>query len=166
MRKATLIIGLLALAIVALALGPSANAAEKARVALLVHVSAPPAIQTERLRTEVIQAVARGLEPVQDIELIAPGKVAVAAHRLDVGHRLTPPEVRALARALKADRIVLLRVTVKDRFVVAVGVEVFTAQAERIFALHTKGAARQLDRALAQAMRSLLEHLIPALLKL
>jgi len=139
--------------------------AEEQRVALLVHVSAPAALDAEHLGGTVLRLVTRDLGEIRGIALIASDEVVRAASRLRIGPEPTARQIRALAQMLQADRVVLLQVTVRDHFEVIIHAAGFNAEGRLLFELHVSAFAPQLGGALERAVRLLLEQLVPALLR-
>jgi len=159
----------LAVLFILLGFGPVALAdggqtqTQGSRVAVWVQVSAPPGVDEGQVARTVFEAMARALESADRVELIAPERTREAIHRLDIGRRPSPQEIRALARALRADRIVIVNVSIRDGFRVALQAAVFHADGHVMLEVRVTTAAEALSRALERAVRSLMGSLIPAL---
>jgi hypothetical protein len=163
MKRAVSIVGLL-IAVFA-AVGFVALAEEQQRVAILVHVSAPPDLESREIGDAVLRLITRDLGNVEGIVLIASDEVVEAARRMGIGPEPTAREIRALARVLRADRVVLLQVTMRDHFAVIIHAAGFSAQGRLIFEFRLSAFAPQLNTALERAVRFLLDKLVPALLR-
>ena len=163
MKKTTLLIGLLAILIAIV--GSTALAADK-RVAVLVQVATPDSLPGTQVANTVLKMVARNLKAGDGIVLIAFERVVKAARQLKIGREPTALQIKALAHTVGADRVVILRVAVTDHFRVVINAIEFIASGRTVFEFRALASAPQLDRALERAMHSLLDHLIPALLRL
>ena len=171
MKRATPLLAGLAALFILFGFGPVALAEEAqtqtqgTRVAVWVQVSTPPGLDAERIARTVFESMARALEAVDRVELIAPERTMEAIHRLHIGRQPTPREIRALARALHADRIVILNVSIRDRFRVTMRAAVFGADGHLLVELRVTAFAEQLSHALERAVRSLIGSLIPVLVR-
>ena len=171
MKRVTPLLAGLAALFILFGFGPVARAEEAptqtqgTRVVVWVQVSAPPGVDEERIARTVFEAMARALESVERVELVAPERTMEAIHRLRIGRPPTPREIRALARALHADRIVILNVSIRDRFRVTMRAAVFGADGHVLVELRVTAFAGRLSHALERAVRSLMESLIPALVR-
>lgn len=163
-KRTAWMIGLLA-ALVAV-VGVSGLAGEK-RVAVFVQVSTPPGTDLDRGRiaTGILEKVLRNLEATREIVVVVPEEANAALHRLGIGPDPSPRQIRALARALRVDRLVFLRVAVRDHFTVAIHAAVFTADGQLAFEMRTLIFSPRLEEALERAVRTLLDRLVPALLR-
>lgn len=171
MKRVTPLLAALAALFSVFGMGPVALADEGqaqtqgSRVAVWVQVSAPPGVNEGQIARTVFESMARALEAVERVELIAPERTQEAIQRLHVGHRPTPGEIRALARALNADRIVLVSVAIREGFRVSLQATVFHADGHVMVEVRVTTAAERLSEALERAVRSLMGSLIPALIR-
>ena len=171
MKRIPLLLAGLAVLFILFGFGPVALADEAqaqtqgTRVAVWVQVSAPPGVDEGRVTRTVFESMARALEAVERVDLIAPERTMEALRRLHVGHRPTPGEIRALARALHADRIVLVSVAIREGFRVTMQATVFHADGHIMMGVRVTTAAERLSEALERAVRSLMGSLLPALIR-
>jgi hypothetical protein len=164
MKQVALVVGLLA--VLFIAVGVSGLASEK-RVAVFVQVSTPPSsdLNGERIAENILRMVLRNLEATREMGIVAPEEANAVLHRLGIGPDPSPREIRALARALKVDRVVFLRVAVRDHFTVAIHAAAFAADGHLVFEMRTSIFAPRLEEAIERAVRTLLDRLVPALLR-
>jgi|GEM_PF-6910450 len=159
-----ILLGLFGFGPIARADGAQAQA-QGSRVAVWVEVSAPPDADEGQIVQTVFASMARALEAVERVELIAPERTMEAIHRLHIGRQPSPREIQALARALHADRIVILNVSIRDRFRVTMRATVFGADGHPMVEVRVTTAAERLGEALERAVRSLMGSLLPALIR-
>lgn len=136
-----------------------------ARVAVVVQVSAPPIVDGAVVAGAALRHLGEAFKDSEKLTLIDPERTQQATRRLGLGARPSERAIRALADALEAERVVIVRLDVRDGFQVALQGRVFNARGQERFEFHTTVGARELDDAIERMGNVLVHHLLPALLK-
>lgn len=167
-RKMLLTVGLamvIALGIVVPMQAAADQQTRTARVAVVVQVSAPPIVDEAVVAVAALRHLGEAFKDVEKLTLVDPGKTQQAARRIELGAKPTPRKLHRLAEVLEADRVVIVRLNVRDQFQIRVQGIIFNARGQELFEFHTTVGARELDEAIERMGNVLVHHLLPALLK-
>jgi len=152
-----------------IAVGAVAGAQEEreaARVGVVVRVESPGVqIDEPEVLGAIMAQLARGFEQVERVALVDQEALGEAQRKLGVhlDHRAKPDDLKRLARLLRLERIVVVRVTISDRFRVGMATTVYSGRGERLSGGHFHADAPKLDSALEKAVRLWLQQTLPVL---
>ncbi len=156
----------LALLIAVGALASAQEEREPARVGVIVRMESPGILIDEPGILQAIMAqLAHGIEQVERVALVDQEALGEAQRKLGVqlDHRAKPDDLKRLARLLRLERIVIVRVTISDRFRVGMATTVYSGRGERLSAGHFHADAPKLESALEKAVRIWLQQTLPVL---
>ena len=167
-RKLMTTVGLVAALAFGLAIAGQAadeDDAHSARVAVVVQVSAAPIVDEAVVARAALRHLSEAFAESERLTLIDPEATQQAARRIQLGARLAPRGIHRLADALDADRVVVVRLGLRDEFRVRVQGIVFNPRGRELFEFRTAVGARELGDAVELMGNVLVQHLLPALLK-
>lgn len=139
--------------------------ARKASVAVVVQVSAPPIVDEAVVAGGALRRLNDAFKQSERLMLVDPERTQQVARRIELGAKLTPREVHRLADVLEADRVVVVRLNLRDQFQIRVQGLIFNGRGQELFEFHTTVGARELETAIERMGNVLVEHLLPALLR-
>lgn len=162
-QRFAILIGGLLLAL--LVVGPMVQA-QPSRVGVLLRVDSPEFVSDLDIAAATLRQIKENLHDVRGIVLVDQEKLVSAQKRLGINIRRGSAlrDLHALATLLELDRLVIVDVTVSNRFRVSLEATVITPRIDPIFVASFTVVGPNLNNVLGRAVKELLHQLLPALI--